>query len=148
MTPLAHSPADIVSRAIIANGGGSDPGPPDADWPVNVSKEADMPDNALTVYNTTGMDDGRSNPDAERMQHYGIQVRVRATSHPAASAKAYAIAILLDEVYTQTIDIGSSSYLLHSVNRVGPPVDVGKETPTSKRSIYTINALAALRIIS
>lgn len=144
---MTHSPADIISRIIIAGGLGSDP--PGTSWPVNVGKEADTPDEVMTIYNTEGMDHGRSGVDSRRVQHFGIQVRVRSRYQANGYSKSGQVADFLDEdVYQTGVTIDSSSYLVHSFNRTSQVLSFDKETPTSKRSIHTFNGLVAIRQVS
>jgi hypothetical protein len=81
----------------------------------------------------------------EMFSHPGVQVRVRAATHAAGFAKAEAVARALDEdVYDERVTVDGTAYLLHSVSRTADVFALGKDTPTSKRSVFTINALVAL----
>jgi hypothetical protein len=115
-------------------------------WPVFVAGEPPTPDNVVTVYNTLGKDEGRSQVDGERQEHHGIQVRIRGATHDIGYRKARAIATALDRsVYQEGVDIDEFSYLVHCVSRTGDVLDLGSETPESKRQVFTINALVSLR---
>jgi hypothetical protein len=140
---LAHSPADIVRRLLIRLGVGTDPD--DAQpWPVYASGEPSSPDSAITVYDTIGRQNGRIQTSGMQHEYHGVQVRVRAAAHTAGFAKARSIAVALDEdVYLTNVYIGAASYLVHSMMRTGDVIALGKSD--SKRSIFTINALASLR---
>lgn len=143
---LNHSPADVIRRVLIALGQGADP--PATPWPVYSSFEPGSPDNIITTFDTTGRDHGRTAPDSERQVHHGVQVRVRANSHGAGFQKARQIALALDGIYQYTITISGKTYLLHSFNRTSEVVVIGKESPESRRSVFTVNGLVALMIIS
>ncbi len=148
---LAHSPADVVARLLVALGAGSDPEDTDSDtgrpvgaWPVSVAGEADSPDNVITCYDTAARSDGRSMIDGEQWEHHGILIRVRAKDHPTGQAKARAVRKTLDEgVLDYTITIGGSSYLVHSFSGTSI-MTLGKEVPSSKRSLFTINCLVTI----
>ena len=144
---LAHSPADVIRKLLVNLALGSDANAVPAEaWPVFASGEPASPDSVITVYDTAGKNDGRAMATGERSEHYGIQVRVRSAAHTAGYAKAQAIAIAFDETVTQNaVTIGSTTYLVHAVSRRGPVLNIGKETPTSKRSLFTLNALVSLR---
>lgn len=145
-TPLAHSPADILRRTLIATGQGNDP--PTSPWPVYAAGEPNAPDNVVTVYDTLGRGDGRAMPTGERTEHHGVQVRVRAGTHKDGYAKARAVAVALDEsIYDVAVTLDAQQYLVHSVTRTGDVLALGKESPTSRRSLFTINALVTIRAL-
>jgi len=142
---LAHSPADILRYSLIALGLGADPTAVSPTWPIYVGAEPNVPDNVITLYDTEGRSDGRMNPTGERAEHHGIQVRVRAINHTTGYAKARAIAVALDEsIVLTTVTISGTTYLIHAVSRTSDVIPLGKDVSTSKRSLFTINALAAL----
>lgn len=141
---LDHSPADILRWALIDLGLGLEP--PTNPWPIYASSEPDVPDNCITVYDTIGIDDGRIMFDGNLQQHQGVQVRIRSKDHAVGWTKAAVIrSNLAREVYDASIIIDSASYLLHSVNRISNVIALGKEIPTSKRSIFVINAIVSVK---
>ena len=145
---LTHSPADILQALLVALGLGSQPpGPTDpaVTWPVFVASEPAAPDEAITTYDTEGRDFGFTMTDGERQEHHGVQVRVRASTHAVGWKKARAIAVALDEsVYQETVVIEGVSYFVHDVIRTSNVIPLGKEEPTSKRTLFTINAVVTL----
>lgn len=146
--PLLHSPAHILLKSLVDLGLGYFPsGVDNVEWSVFCDNEPDRPDNVITIYNTFGRNNGRTQPDGETQEHHGIQVRVRASTSTLAYPKAREIAVALDQdIYQQMILIGTQTYCIHSVTRLGDVVPLGKDTPTpTKRSIYTINALMMVR---
>lgn|SRR3990167_993558 len=144
--PLIHSPADVLRRVLITLGHGVNP--PLTTWPIYAAGEPNTPDNCITVYDTEGRNDGRSMIDGEQWEHYGVQVRIRSTTHKVGYAKAQAIAEALDqEIYDEVETIDTTTYLLHSVSRTSRVLALGKDTPNSKRTLFTINALVSLKTI-
>lgn len=146
--PLTHSPSDIVAQLIIDLGLGSLPNyATNPSWPVFSHNEPDQPDNAITIYDTVGKKNGRTNPDHEIQEHHGIQVRIRSALSDVGYTKARAIAIALDEqVYRESVTIDSTTYCVQCFNRTGDIIAFGKDTPTpSKRFIWTFNGLIMLR---
>lgn len=142
---LTHSPADVVRQLLIDLGHGTIPSG-GGSWPVFVSQEPNSPDSVITVYDTTERQDGRTMVDGERQEHEGIQVRIRDPDHAGGYTKAHAIAIALDTFASPTsVTIGSSVYQLWAATRVSGPIALGKETPNSKRNLFTINATVTLR---
>lgn len=144
---LNHSPADIVREVLIQIGQGSDPDLGD-DWPVYESGEPDSPDNCVTVYDTQGRDDGRSMPDGERAEFHGIQVRIRSQTSKEGFVKARAMAIAMDtEVLLEEVDVDAYTYRVNSLNRTSDVLPLGKDSPGSKRSLFTINLVTSIRQI-
>lgn len=137
-----HSPADIIRRMLIALGEGADP--PATPWPIYTAAEPDNPDNVITTYDTAGRKDGRAMIDGTTWEHHGIQVRIRSTTHSVGWIKARELARALDAVNWDTILIDASEYLVHAVSRE-TILTLGKNVPTSKRSLFTINAVVSLK---
>ena len=141
---LSHSPEDVIRYMLIGLDLGTLPENQD-DWPIYATQEVDSPDNTITVYGTEGKKHGRDFVEGKMAEHQGIQIRIRATSPTVGHAKANAIAIALDETaYQDSVTIGSNVYLVHSINRVSGPLNLGKELGT-RRFLFTINALTSLR---
>lgn len=145
---LTHAPSDVVATLLVLLGAGGDPSdaPLDAPWPVRCEEEVGSPEEAITVYDTAGIDDGRD-AFGERVEHHGIQVRVRSGDFARGSAKANAIAIALDGVHWREVPHLGEVYLVHTITRTGPPLRLGKER-TSSRRLWTINALVAMTQLS
>lgn len=115
-------------------------------WMVYVANEPGVPDDCLTVYDTTGNIDAKTQPDGEVCQHEGIQVRVRSVDHPTGWAKANAIAVALTEdVDMMVVTVGPNRYLLQAVNQVGQVTALGREGSDSRRRVFTINFTVAVR---
>ena len=148
MLTLTHSPADVTRWCLIALGLGADPEASNV-WPIYATSEPDAPDSVLTVYDTVGQSDGRSMNGGELFTQHGIQVRVRAPTHgnsgwTKADAIRHALAV---SVYDEEVAIAdtASRYLVSCYSRIGEVMVLGKDAPTSKRSLFTINALVSLR---
>ena len=148
---LTHSPAQIIREllvqlelGVLPSDGGS--------WPIYVSSIPDSPDNVITIIDTLGFSDGRIQTDGEAVEHPGFQVTVRAANHQTGWEKANDIRVVLSEtVLHNTVSIldnvgtGESIYTVHAVSKIGGIIALGKELPTSKRNLFTINAVVALR---
>jgi hypothetical protein len=146
---LTHSPAQITREVLVHHNLGTHPDEVDPtrdNWPVYASGEPPTPDNCITVYDTQGIDGGRTMSDGERQEHNGVQIRVRSIDHETGFTKARQIAVAFDEsMYDTGAAIGASSYNVHSYTRTGDVIPLGKATPNSKCSLFTINALISVR---
>ena len=82
----------------------------------------------------------------QRQEHPGFQIGVRAANHQTGYVKAKAIAIALDEDVKYTgVTVSATTYIVYAVSRSSDVLALGKETPNSKRDLFTINATASLR---
>ena len=146
---LSHSPADILSRAMIAMGLASDPEPaPTGAWPAYVSSEPSSPDNCLTVYDTDRQSDGRAMVDGEEFHHYGVQIRVRSVDFRTGYVKADALHTVLTEgLYQEAITIDGHAYNIAAVCKTSVR-SLGRDSTSTKRSLFTVNAILALEVLS
>jgi len=141
---LQHSPADILQQVLIDEGFGTSPSA-GATWPIFATNEPSSPDDAITVFDTAGTDSGRSMIDGELFGRDGFQVRVRSREHKAGYQKASDIQQHLAEgLYQETKTIESKTYLIHACVRLGGVLPIGKDVPTAKRSVFTINGQAVI----
>ena len=152
--PLLHTPADVLRWALVGLGAGADPnvvdgsGNPTGSWPLYVSSEPNLPDDVLTLFNTSPRQDGRSMIDGEVWAHWGVQLRIRGTDPRTLGTKAHSLYNLLNEgLYYHNVVIDGTPYVVYSASGVGLQ-DLGKDTPNSKRSLYTLNALITLRRVA
>lgn len=144
---LMHSPADVCRWALIRVGVGTDPtASPLGSWPIYASKEPDAPDNVITLYDTAGQDDGRSMVDGELQEHYGIQVRFRAQDEPTGRQKAEAVRkAMAESIYYTNLAVGAYRYLVHCFGPIGNVIGLGEDLRSSKRRLFTVNAMVSLR---
>lgn len=143
MANLLHSPADVVSRLLPALGVGTLPSA-SGDWPVHCDLEPATPDEVITVYDTAGRPAGRAQPTGETLEVFGILIRLRSRTFPVGYAKAQEVTAALDAQYQDDVVISGITYYVHAVNRAGSINRLGKEVATSKRSLFTVNALVTL----
>ena len=145
---FSDPPALVVSQLVIDLGLGTDPDTDDV-WPVYHSKMPDgpgVPNNAITVYETTPRLQGRIMFDGETQENHGIQVRVRADGAVTGQGKARAIQRAFDvDVSRTTVIVGANEYLVHCINRLGGILPLGTETPEGRRELFTLNVLAVMR---
>lgn len=147
--PLQHSPADIVRQLLIDSGWARDFVDEDTSWAVFEGAEPDLPDDCVTVYDTTGIDHGREGVAGERAESHGFQVRVRSKVKTDGFSKVREIAVGFDEsVYLVVVHVDDVAYQVQSVKRVGEPAFIGYDAPRSKRSVFTLNSYISLRQVN
>jgi len=142
---LQDSPALIVRQLLVDLGLAMIPVIPivSNSWPVYYSFLPDQPDQAICVYSTTGIKQGRFQVSGATQIHHGIQVVVR--SRTAAEQKARAIYKALDEqVANAVVDVGDSTYEVQAVSHAGEVREVGLEAPITKRNFFIFNSVVAI----
>jgi hypothetical protein len=142
--------ADLIRLILIAEGVGVSTNTTTSVWPIYVSFLPDLPDNALVVYDTTGVLQGRAMGSGEVITKPGIQVRVRASNHPTGYAKAQAVTEVLDAIRKERVVIASGvfagTYVVENVARTADILPMGVEGEgTERRHNFTINALLTAR---
>lgn len=141
------SPAVVIRTLLIAAGVGVDAvATPAGQWPVFVStlpEGTDVKDNALCVYDTSGVMDGRIQKTGESIEHPGIQVRIRSGDYAAGFAKAKAAAAALDGIKMSAVTVGAESAKVQSVTR-GAVMSLGPEPQNRRRVSFTINGIVTM----
>lgn len=148
---LDHSPADIIAQVLIDLSMASEMGingKPEGAWPVSVDTELTLPDDIITVTNTEGVLNGRIQITGERPEHFGFQLKIRSSISTTGWEKARTLAVALDQQMSYTtITIGSSTYDVGAVTRMGGILAVGRELASTKRFLYTINGIVVINQI-
>jgi hypothetical protein len=141
---LPDSPARVVQHSLILLGLGTNPVPsPVSAWPVYSPGVPNSPENLISVKNTAGTDDGRV-MEGEVQTHFGVQVMVRGVDDPTAWDKANAIREAVQYVDLQVVTVGAAEYLLRCYAKIGNVIDAGRESPTSRRPVFTLNLVVSL----
>ena len=146
MTP-AHSPADILRQALVDAGVGTMPTAAGA-WPIFAAHLPDGTTNAICVYDTGGLKDGRLMTGAT-ITHPGWQVRVRAARQPDAWAKMEAIREALDAIGQTSVAIDAATYKLAAVSQTGDilkfSLPAKTENTTANHEQITLNGTLTLK---
>lgn len=133
-------PADVVRQLLINLGLG---GVLTAAWPVFSAFLPEDPDNAICVYDTPGVLDGRLMRTGEQIEHPGVQVRVRGLGYRETFQKAANIALALDAQMPVEITFTDPATVvtIKNISRSGAVMPLGMEEGTRRRYNFTINAL-------
>lgn len=147
---MNHTPDDIIRFLLISLDIGTAP-IDGLDWPINASKEPDVPDNCITIYTTTSKEEGRLQQSGEPISTKGIQTRVRSSNYLQGWRKISAIDELYNKtIYNNSVTIDGSVYLVHAIVNTSDPIPLqqGLDVPTSQRRIFVANAFVRLRQVS
>jgi hypothetical protein len=135
-----HSPAQVLRAALIIRGQGElisvDPNTP---WPIFVGHLPDEPDNAVCVYDTAGVRDGRIHVTGETIGHPGWQIRVRGGGYDVGYDKMKNVVDSLDTLRQISVVIDSDTYIIAATTRTSGPLSLGQEPDGSRRAGFTVN---------
>jgi hypothetical protein len=146
---LQNSPAEVTAAWLIQVGDAGDPtswssGTGNTLWPVFTQGEPFTPDQLIVCKDTVGQDDGEEMVTLDLLYHYGIQIMVRAQDHLTGYIKACQIREDMAKKGggITVAPLGSShTYQIWCFAHIGPVLPLGKQVPTTKRSLFTINAM-------
>lgn len=115
-------------------------------WPIFISSLPDKGyDDAIAIYDTTGVSDGRLMENGQQIIHPGCQVRIRSSKYSPGWDKAQEIGMFFDSVFRQQIRaqkqpvVGSDEvlYTVHSITR-RPTIAMGREQEGTRQN-FSIN---------
>lgn len=139
---VVESPAEMIHEYLVGEGIVTVPADGLA-WPGYVSSMPDggtVKDNAVCIYDTTGIMQGRDMGSGEHFERFGVQVRIRCKEHADGYAKARAIAYALDILTRAAVTVtGGQAYEIHAVSR-GSILPLGPGQDDKRRRLFTINA--------
>lgn len=140
---LAHSPAEIIVDLLIGQSLGTQPSDKGS-WPIFQAIAPDNPDSIVTVTDTASIKQGRYQYNGETQEHFGVQIAVRSANYLTGWAKANAIKVAIDGITNTGVVIGSDGYIVYALSHNGI-ISLGKNVTLSKRNLFTINPVCAIR---
>ena len=144
---VGESPASVVASYLTGVALMSVPSA-ESDWPLYISYLRDdqgVKDNAGAIYNTTPTKDGRRMRVGTVLQHFGIQIIIRALSEETGWAKCNVLANQLDTVTNvDVLHTDGFTYRLHNISRMGGINPLGEEQTTKRRKLFSMNFLISM----
>jgi hypothetical protein len=134
--PLKHPPATVVRQMLVDMALGIDG---DGRWQTFAAREPDSPDEVITVYDTAGRDLGRDMVTQERIEVYGVQVRVRSVDYESGWSKCKSVADAMDGVYRRPVTVDGVGYIVGHISRSSQVLSIGVDAPASGRRLFTVN---------
>ncbi len=123
----------VARQLLIDQGLGSDEGQA---WPVKVSSEPELPDNAITIYDLTGQNE-REMATGTLLGPQNLQLRVRGTKYPVAWTKLDDIVNALLQVENALVTVDGVLYIVTCFCTFGSPNSLGK-VADAKRNVLTL----------
>jgi len=139
---MANSPADILAEFLVFRGHATRPAA-NGLWTIYVDNMPTERDQAICIYNTDGVKQGRGMRSQQTWERPGIQVRVRGLDKSTPRAKMESLRAFFDTLAKETIIVGGNAYTLWCISRVGGILYMGQEE-TKLRENYTSNFLLSL----
>jgi len=142
---IDHSPAYILAWYLIFDLASMTLPSASSDWPLFVNSLPDkktIGDDAGAIYDTAGTLDGRVINTGEVIEHYGIQVKIRARDYQTGWQKIRNIAASFSTVQNMVVNIGDDDYRVWNISRTSPIVNLGVDE--RKRFQFTVNFLTTM----
>lgn len=114
------------------------------DWPLYINYLPDTPDELGAIYDTTPIKDGRAMRGGGVVQHYGVQIVIRAEDPPTGWDKCNILAGQMDTVHKAQTILNGNTYTIHNVSRSGGINYLGEEPGTKRRNVFSVNFLTAI----
>lgn len=139
---IHHTPAEILRRMMINDDVAAPLSElPSTAWSIFIGHLPDKPDNAICIYDTTGIKTGRQMPTGKTTSKPGWQVRVRGMTYVDAYSKIIDICDWMDTVLRKTVTVEYSDYEVQVLTQVGTVLPLGRELEGKKREHFTINGI-------
>lgn len=139
---LTHSPAQVVQYYLAAQGVAV-VAPAAGPWKVYRDNEPDMPDQVITIYDTSPVLEGRDMRSNEVIEHPGIAVRVRAVTSDPAKTKAREVKAKLTALKRTQVTVAGVVYLVKAFTLTTGVIPLG-EQDKNNRVLYTLNGTLTL----
>lgn len=113
-------------------------------WPIYFDFMPDKPDNAIMIFDSDGILEGRLNPTGETQEQFGIQFRTRCKPPvQLARNKIDEIRDWCENVLRETATLDAHSYLVEAIDLSSSIMRLGKDSTTQHRG-FTLNATATI----
>ena len=113
-------------------------------WPIFVGHMPDAPDNAMCIYDTAGIPEGRLQGAGITLSKPGWQVRVRARTHQEGIAQMKRVQTHLDTILREAVTLDDDGYTVQAVTQTSTMLPIGKEPGGKSRDLLTLNGTITL----
>ncbi len=145
---MKASPAEVIRQMLLTSALVTAPAAK-ADWPCYVSNMPDgdgVKNEAVAVYDTNPLVDGREMRTGEVIEHFGVQVKVRSTEYRIGWNKITAIADRCASVIRTNVIVDDFTFTLQNVT-TGRVLPNGVEEGTKRRNIFTLNCTVTMSAV-
>lgn len=139
---MKNTPAEILQGYLTAQSGATFTQPSGSLWPLFVSAMPDQPDDAGSIYDTTGVIYSRLLASGFVIESYGIQLKVRSLIYRDAYRLASETADTLSKVSRTIVNLGGNMYTIDTVRKTSPVLSMGQDE--KRRALCSVNFLLML----
>lgn len=143
-----ETPAGILGIFIIGKGLMSSPILDDS-WPLYVGympSDPKVKPNIGAIYDTPSFLDGRL-MIGKVIEHYGVQIRIRAEDYETGWAKIIEISEELDKIYNEEVERNGDKFLLQNVSRKTGANYIGMEAGVQRQFDFTVNYGITMKVL-
>jgi len=116
-------------------------------WPLYYHYLPDKPDDAIVIYDTAGILEGRTHTDGFTQEKYGLTVTIRANAPVGQITKFRQLLLLWDtQVLRRAVILGANHYNVQAITRKSETY-TGKELPTTERTLANSNVIASIDML-
>ena len=148
---LGSSPAFILSEYIINEISASTNPNDNGLWPLYTNYMPDGDDvqsDAVAMYDTAGILDGRLMRTGEVITHPGLQLRLRSLGNQEGYAKIESVSLSLDNIAGETLVVSGSTFKILNMRKTTDIIPLGLERGTNRRFLFTVNYLVTLKKVA
>lgn len=153
---MKHSPAEIIVADLIHNEIGTDYRNGNrwacyVDMAPSPEPQIKVPKEIITVYNTTGIIDGRYQTDKhgvdrKTVEHPGLQVIVRSVNPIDGYRKCIEVSDRFDAILRNEVVVSDDKdYVIQAINRTTNVAIIG-EDPMTRLTNHSVNAIITYRL--
>lgn len=139
------SPAEVLYQLMLEMQLGSDTSNNEL-WPMFISFGPAQPDEAIFLYDTAGIHDGRL-MTGERIVHPGVQIRVRGANYAEVYQRAKFISLFLADVKSMEVVVSTLQvYEIVNISQPGDLLPMGLIQEGDRTNFnFTINVVLTIR---
>jgi len=105
--------------------------------------EPSQPDRCATIYDTTGVIQGRVLDTGEVIERQGVQLRVRAEDYPHCWGKTARVVDVMDSLINEVVFCDGTSFVISTCSRSSGILPLGEDE--KQRHRMTVNYLVQYR---
>ena len=146
---MLNSPSSVIAEYIttVLTSLGLTPPNSKSTWPLYIGELPDgtqVETNAVSIRDTAGLLDGRFMASGQVVQHFGLQIKLRANDYETGWTKIESVAISLDGIPSETPIIkDGTTYSILNMSRSSAVINLGLDD--KKRNSYSVNYLLTIR---
>lgn len=137
-----HSGAQILAKVLWELGYLTQPSVVSL-WPAYINNLPDVVVNAVALFDTSGVQDGRIMATGEQIVHPGVELLLRSDDLGVIPNPLRTVAAAMDGIKNYALTIDSNSYILRNASRRGEPMFLGRD-PDNPWWMWSLNTVLTI----